>query len=265
MERDMANKLERFYASDKTRKIGIIGGMSAQSTVHYYEQLVNRTQELLGGGLHSPEIMIRSVNFGPIEELQREGEWKMLGEILADKAVSLEEMGADFILIATNTMHKVEPRISRALCHAKVLHIADATAEALRQDGIKKVALLGTSYTMEQDFYKGRLEKAGFQVLVPETQEERDEVNRIIFKELCKGKEYVSPKSKPFYDMVIKRLKARGAEGVILGCTEICDIVDKGPGVYDTTAIHVEAAAQCAVVPDNMTLNRMISTRSFSR
>ncbi|MBQ1446983.1 MAG: amino acid racemase, partial [Solobacterium sp.] len=184
--------------------------------------------------------------FAEIEEMQSAGQWDTAAEVLGDAARKLEACGADYIVICTNTMHKVAPQIQRMIS-VPVIHIADATAEVLKQDGIRRIALLGTRYTMTQDFYKQRLIDQGFEVLIPE-EKDIEPVNRIIFEELCVGE--IKDESRKEYQRIIQDLKDRGAEGVILGCTEIGMLISQEDSVlpvYDTTLIHAQAAAKAAL------------------
>lgn len=223
------------------KTIGLVGGMSWESTVTYYKIINECVKERLGG-LHSAKIMLYSVDFAEIERCQAAGEWDKSAHILSDAAMRLESAGADFIVICTNTMHKVVPQIEENI-HIPVLHIADATADELLRSNIKKTALLGTKYTMTQDFYKSRLIARGIDVIVPD---ERgiETVNRVIYDELCLG--IISEKSRAEYAKIIANLKERGAEAVILGCTEIGMLIrpeDSVLPVFDTTVIHGRAAA----------------------
>lgn len=228
------------------KTIGLIGGMSWESTVTYYQAINEYVRETLGG-LHSAKLLMYSVDFAEIERCQSAGEWEKSGEILADAAKRLESAGADFILICTNTMHKVAPQVQRSL-DIPILHIADAAADALMKSGIRKTALLGTKYTMTQDFYKGRLTEHGIDVVVPNVQE-IEEVNRVIYEELCLG--IISEDSRANLKNIIARLKAEdGAQAVILGCTEIGLLIraeDSALPVFDTTLIHAHAAVQKAI------------------
>ncbi len=228
------------------KTIGLIGGMSWESTVTYYQAINEYVRETLGG-LHSAKLLMYSVDFAEIERCQSAGEWEKSGDILADAAKRLESAGADFILICTNTMHKVAPQVQRSL-DIPILHIADATADALLKSGIRKTALLGTKYTMTQDFYKGRLTEHGIDVAVPNAQE-IEEVNRVIYEELCLG--IISEDSRANLKNIIARLKAEdGAQAVILGCTEIGLLIraeDSALPVFDTTLIHARAAVQKAI------------------
>lgn len=226
------------------KTIGLIGGMSWESTVTYY-QIINETVRDELGGLHSAKILLYSVDFAEIEECQAKGEWERSGEILADAAMRLESAGADFIVICTNTMHKVVSQI-QAKIRIPIVHIADATAEALLQAGITKTALLGTKYTMTQDFYKDRLVQKGISVVIP-NEKEIEKVNDVIYNELCLG--IVSDESREDYIRVIERLKEEGAQAVILGCTEIGLLISQSDSVlpvFDTTQIHAKAAAEKA-------------------
>lgn len=227
------------------KTIGLIGGMSWESTVTYYQIINNTIKEKLGG-LHSAKIIMYSVDFSEIEECQAKGDWDKSAEILGKAAEILENGGADFIVICTNTMHKVAPQIQKRI-KIPILHIADATAEALIKAGIKKVALLGTKYTMTQDFYKERLISNGLSVIIP-NDKDVERVNNIIYNELCLG--IVSNDSRQVYSGIIEQLKSNGAEGVILGCTEIGLLIQQKDSVlpvYDTTKIHAQKAALKAI------------------
>lgn len=227
------------------KTIGLIGGMSWESTVTYY-QLINQTVKQQLGGLHSGKILLYSVDFAEIEEYQSKGEWDKSAEVLAEAAVNLEKAGADFIVICTNTMHKVAPQI-RERISIPVLHIAEATAEALKAKGITKVGLLGTKYTMTQDFYKAKLMEAGLEVVIPDAVGV-ERVNDVIYNELCLGK-ILSESKEAFLDIIFQ-LKEAGAQGVILGCTEIGLLVqqaDTDLPVFDTTQIHAVKAAMTAM------------------
>ncbi len=227
------------------KTIGLIGGMSWESTVTYY-QIINEVVKRELGGLHSAQILLYSVDFAEIEKCQADGDWDRSAEILSAAAQNLEKAGADFILICTNTMHKVAPQIQQSV-RVPILHIAEATAEQLRLRGISRVALLGTKYTMTQDFYKQKLVDAGIDVIVPDAQD-IEMVNDVIYHELCLG--VISQSSKENYLRVIDELAKRGAQGVILGCTEIGLLVqqaDTALPVFDTTLIHAEKAAMLAI------------------
>ena len=227
------------------KTIGLIGGMSWESTITYYQILNEKVKEELGG-FHSAKILLYSVDFSEIEKCQADGDWDKSAEILADAAHNLEKAGADYILICTNTMHKVAPQI-QARISVPIIHIAEATAEKLKQQGITKVALLGTKYTMTQDFYKEKLVEAGIEVLIPDTAD-IETVNNVIYNELCLGT--ISEQSKQKYLRIIDGLSQKGAEGVILGCTEIGLLIqqkDTSLPVFDTTLIHAERAAELAL------------------
>ena len=229
--------------------IGLLGGMSWESTVSYYQAL-NRGVRAQLGGLHSARVLLNSVDFAGIERLQHAGDWPATARLLAAEARKLQDGGADFLLIGTNTMHKVAPEIEAAI-DIPLLHIADATAAKLRADGITRVGLLGTRFTMEQDFYKGHLqERFGLAVLVPD-EAGRERVHRIIYDELCLGE--IRESSRAEYLAIIEGLAAAGAEAVILGCTEIALLVGDARAavpLYDTTAIHAEAAVALALAAD---------------
>lgn len=229
--------------------IGLLGGMSWESTVSYYQAL-NRGVRAQLGGLHSARVLLNSVDFAGIERLQHAGDWPATARLLAAEARKLQDGGADFLLIGTNTMHKVAPEIEAAI-DIPLLHIADATSAKLRADGITRVGLLGTRFTMEQDFYKGRLqERFGLAVLVPD-EAGRERVHRIIYDELCLGE--IRESSRAEYLAIIEGLAAAGAEAVILGCTEIALLVGDARAavpLYDTTAIHAEAAVALALASD---------------
>ena len=227
------------------KTIGLIGGMSWQSTITYY-QIVNEVIAAQLGGFHSCKCILYSVDFQEIEECQARGEWERSGELLGAAALSLEKAGADFIVICTNTMHKVIDIIQSNIT-IPILHIAEATAEVLVNQGIKKVALLGTKYTMQQDFYKSKLLEAGLEVLIPET-EDIEQINTTIYQELCLG--IINQKSKEEFIRIIQSLKETGAEGIILGCTEIGLLVeqkDVAIPLFDTTIIHATKAALLSI------------------
>lgn len=227
------------------KTIGLIGGMSWESTVTYY-RLINEYVKSRLGGLHSAKILMYSVDFAEIEECQASGDWDKSAAILGSAAQSLQKAGADFIVICTNTMHKVVPAIEKRI-DIPIIHIADATADVLLNADIKKAALLGTKYTMLQDFYKERLEKRGITVLIPNG-DDVETINRVIYDELCRG--IVSPTSREEYARIIGELKRLGAQGVILGCTEIGMLIDEKCSplpVFDTTVIHAEKAANVSL------------------
>ena len=227
------------------KTIGLIGGMSWESTVTYYQLINDYVKDRLGG-LHSAKLLLYSVDFEEIERWQASGDWDKSAQRLTEIAKKLEGAGADFIVICTNTMHKVAPQMEKELS-IPILHIADATADALLEAGIRTVGLLGTKYTMTQDFYKKKLTDAGIEVLIPE-QPDIETVNNVIFKELCRG--VVSENSKQQYLAIIDKLAAEGAQGVILGCTEIGMMIsreDTQLPVFDTTRIHAEKAAYLSI------------------
>ncbi|MFZ5636049.1 MAG: aspartate/glutamate racemase family protein [Pseudomonadota bacterium] len=227
------------------KTLGLIGGMSWESTLPYYRIVNERVRERLGG-LHSARLVLHSVDFAEIEALQRADDWVAAGAILADAARGLRAAGADAIVVCTNTMHLVAPAIEVA-ANVPLLHIADATAARIRAAGLDRVALLGTRFTMERDFYRARIEAAGIAVLVPDAAG-RDVVHRVIYEELCLGR--VHDASRDAYRAIIADLVARGAQGAILGCTEIGLLVgaeDAEVPLFDTARIHAEAAADWAM------------------
>ena len=227
------------------KTIGLIGGMSWESTVTYYE-ILNRETAAKLGGFHISKILMYNVDFAELEHNMSEGNWTANAVILADAAKRLEKAGADFIVIATNTMHKLVPDIEREIS-IPILHIADATASAIKRDGRRKVGLLGTKFTMTQDFIKDRLKDAGLEVIIPDEQD-IELVNDVIFNELCLGK--VMDASRAEYQRIISHMKDRGAEGVILGCTEIGMLIGEKDSVlptYDTTIIHAKTAVEKAL------------------
>jgi len=228
------------------KTIGLLGGMSWESTVPYY-QTINRTVAEQLGGLHSAKVLLYSVDFAEVEELQHAGRWDKAGALLADAASRLEGAGADLLVICTNTMHKVAPAIE-AKVRIPLLHIADPTAAAIRAAGHTTVGLLGTRFTMEQDFYKARLEKQhGLRVLVP-GEASRADVHRIIYDELCQG--VIRAESREIYQRIAGELLEAGAQCVILGCTEIGLLLKDGDvpaPLFDTTALHAGAAALAAL------------------
>ena len=220
--------------------------MSWESTAHYYQDINELVKRRLGG-LHSAKIVLYSVDFHDIEQLQKIGNWDEAGASLAKAAQSLEAAGADFLILCTNTMHKVAPAIANAV-GIPLLHIADPTAEAVKSAGMRTIGLLGTRFTMEQDFYRGRLESQhGLHVIVPD-ETDREVVHNIIYNELCLGQ--VKESSREAYREIIGRLIARGAEGIILGCTEIAMLIspdDVPIPVFDTTSIHASSAVEFAL------------------
>ncbi len=227
------------------KTIGLLGGMSWESTVLYY-RLINEGVKAKLGGLHSAKIAMVSVNFHEIEQLQHQGNWDEAGNRLATAAQQIQAAGADFLLICTNTMHKVADQIQQTI-DIPLLHLADATASRIVSRGISTVGLLGTRFTMEQDFYRGRLEQHGLTVVTP-SPTQMDDVHRIIYDELCLGKVYELSRQK--YLEVIDDMQAHGAEAVIEGCTEITLLVKQSHTsvpLFDTTAIHAEEAVALAL------------------
>ncbi|EPD50335.1 aspartate racemase [Paenisporosarcina sp. HGH0030] len=227
------------------KTIGLIGGMSWESSAKYY-QLINQEVKKQLGGLHSAKCIMYSVDFAEIQRYQAEDEWEKAGHVLGDVALSLEKAGADFIIICTNTMHKVIAYIEEKIS-IPILHIADATANQILKSDVRTIGLLGTKYTMEQDFYKSRIESNGIKVLVP-NQEDREVINRVIFEELCLGN--IQQSSREYYQKVIKSLIDDGAEGIILGCTEIGLLIrpeDAEVPLFDTTVIHALEAVKLAL------------------
>lgn len=228
------------------KTLGIIGGMSPESTALYY-QLINREVTRRLGGNHSAKIVLYSVDFEQIVQLQKSGDWDAAGEILADAARVLQSAGADVLLLATNTMHKIAPAIESA-ADVPLLHVVDATASAIKVQGLQTVGLLGTTFTMSDGFYTDRMAAQGVQTIVP-AEPEQAQINRIIFEQLCLGR--VEPESVQYFQRVIADLKERGVQGVILGCTEICLAVDETETplpVFDSTTIHALAAVDAAGV-----------------
>lgn len=239
---NLAQNVEKHLSKNscKQRTLGIIGGMSWESTESYY-RLINEGIKARLGNLHSADLLIHSVDFAPIEALQAQGAWDEMGKVLANSGKRLQAAGAQGLLIATNTMHKVVDDV-QAATNLPIIHIADVTAAAIKQQGLTKVALLGTQFTMTEDFYKQRLIDAGLQVLIPETGA-RAEVHRIIYEELCQGQ--LLDSSRQYYQQVTENLADKGAKGVILGCTEIGLLIQQADSpipVFDTTAIHAAAA-----------------------
>ncbi|CNH78650.1 putative aspartate/glutamate racemase [Yersinia frederiksenii] len=226
--------------------LGLIGGMSWESTIPYYRMINQHVKEQLGG-LHSAKIILYSVDFHEIEQLQAKGDWQTAAQVLSNAAVSLKRAGADIIVVCTNTMHKVADDIEAA-CGLPLLHIADATAAQIKRQGLSKIGLLGTRYTMEQDFYRGRLtQQHSIDVITPDSAD-REIVNRIIYEELCLGT--INDTSRQEYRRIMGKLEEQGAQGIIFGCTEITLLVnaqDAHVPVFDTTAIHANAAAEYAL------------------
>ncbi|WHY96879.1 aspartate/glutamate racemase family protein [Peribacillus simplex] len=227
------------------KTIGLIGGMSWESSSEYY-RIINEEVKAKLGGLHSAKCILYSVDFEEIERYQSDGDWESSGELLADAALSLEKAGAEMILICTNTMHKVVGYIEEKVS-LPILHIADSTAKQIQKSKISTVGLLGTKYTMEQDFYKTRIESNGIKVLIP-NDEDRKVINKVIYEELCLGE--IQQSSRDHYKKVIKGLVDEGAEGIILGCTEIGLLVkpeDSEVPLFDTAAIHAIEAVNMAL------------------
>jgi aspartate racemase len=228
------------------KTIGLIGGMSWESTLEYY-RLINEGIKTRLGGYHSAKCLLYSVDFAEIEAMQRAGEWPQMALALSDVAQRLERGGADFLLLCTNTMHKVADEMQAAV-HIPLLHIADAAGEAIRAAGMQRVGLLGTRFTMEQDFYVGRLQrKHGLDVLVPAA-DDRELIHRVIFDELVLGK--IEAASRARYSAIIAELIAQGAQGIILGCTEIGLLVkpeDSAVPLFDTTRLHAEMAVAASL------------------
>ncbi len=229
------------------KTIGLLGGMSWESTESYYRLINERVKQNLGG-LHSAKVILHSVDFAEIEKLQHQGEWDKTAEILKSAAQGIEKAGADFILICTNTMHLVAPQVQASI-NIPLLHIADATAEEIVNEDIQKIGLLGTGFTMEQDFYKGRLvDEYGLEVFIPE-EHDRKIVHQIIYDELCLG--HVVDSSRNEYLRIIDDLLEKGAEGIILGCTEIALLVKPehtDARLFDTTRIHAQKAVEKALL-----------------
>ena len=228
------------------KTIGLIGGMSWESSAVYYNLINRKVKESLGA-LHSCKSILLTVDFAEIEKLQHLGEWDTLDKMMADAAMQLEIAGADLIVLCTNTMHLCTPAILKSIS-VPFLHIAEATAMAITEKKLTKVALLGTKFTMEKDFYKALLtEKFGIEVIIPDD-DDRDEIHRIIYKELVQGK--IIDESREIYKVIIGELEKRGAQGVILGCTEIPLLIsskDVNIAVFDTTTIHAEKAVEWAL------------------
>lgn len=231
------------------KTIGLIGGMSWESTVPYY-RMINETVKARLGGLHSAKVILFSVDFHEIERLQHAADWDGAGRLLAQAAKSLELAGADFLVLCTNTMHKVAPAIEEAVA-IPLFHIADPTAQEIKQAGLERIGLLGTRFTMEQAFYKDRLtSRHGLQVLTPPAAD-RDIVHRIIYEELCLGQ--IVDASRQQYRRIMADLVAQGAQAIILGCTEISLLVaaeDASVPLFDTTGLHARKAAEWALMPD---------------
>ncbi|BBM46988.1 aspartate racemase [Leptotrichia wadei] len=223
------------------KTIGLIGGMSWESTVTYYK-IINETVKEKLGGLHSAKCMLYSIDFQEIEECQANGNWEKSGEILGEAANNLEKAGADFIVICTNTMHKVINQIKEKIS-IPILHIAEMTAEKILEKGLKNIALLGTKYTMEQDFYKSKLIEKEINVIIPD-KNDIEIINKVIYDELCLGT--INSNSKKKFLEIVDKLRSKGAEGIILGCTEIGLLIkneDTDVPLFDTAVIHAEEAA----------------------
>jgi aspartate racemase len=229
------------------KTIGLIGGMSWESSIEYY-RIINETVRARLGGLHSAKSIMYSVDFAEIETLQQQGKWDEATDLMIDAAQRVERGGADFVIICTNTMHKMADEVQNHI-QIPLLHIADATAEKIKARGLKRIGLLGTKFTMEEDFYRGRLtEKQGLEVIIP-TERERDIVHRVIFDELCLGE--IREPSKEQYVRIMDHLVRDGAEGIILGCTEISLLIqeeDSQIPLFDTTKIHAMAAVEYALL-----------------
>ena len=227
------------------KTIGLIGGMSWESTVTYYKIINEIIKEQLGG-LHSAKCILYSVDFQEIEECQANGNWEKSGEILGEAANNLEKAGADFIVICTNTMHKVVNQIKEKIS-IPILHIAEMTAEKILEKGLKNIALLGTKYTMEQDFYKSKLIEKGINVIIPD-KNDIEIINKVIYDELCLG--IINSNSKKKFLEIVDKLRSKGAEGIILGCTEIGLLIkneDTDVPLFDTAIIHAEQAAMYSI------------------
>ena len=227
------------------KTIGLMGGMSWESTVTYYK-IINETVKEKLGGLHSAKCVLYSVDFQEIEECQASGNWEKSGEILGEAAYNLEKAGADFIVICTNTMHKVVNQIKEKIS-IPILHIAEMTAEKILEKGLKNTALLGTKYTMEQDFYKSKLIEKGINVIIPD-KNDIETINEVIYDELCLGT--INFNSKKKFLEIVDKLRSKGAEGIILGCTEIGLLIkneDTDVPLFDTAIIHAEQAAMYSI------------------
>lgn len=232
------------------KTIGLLGGMSWESTALYYQQINQAVQQHLGG-LHSAKIIMVSVDFAQVSQLQKQGLWQQAGQDLAQQALHLQQAGADCIVLCTNTMHKVAAEII-AVIDIPFIHIADATAQVIMAEEIVKVGLLGTAFTMQQDFYTGRLKQQGIEVVLPDLAAQ-EIVHQVIFDELCKGQ--IRAESKRRYIEIVEALIDQGAQGIILGCTEICMLigdVEFSVPLFDTTIIHSQAAVSFALSEVNM-------------
>ena len=232
--------------SKSMKTIGLIGGMSWESSQEYY-RIINETVEETMGGLHSAKSLMYSFDFEEIEKLQHQGDWNKLTELMIEAAKDLEKGGADFVIICTNTMHKMADQVQKNI-QIPLLHIADATAEKIKEKGVNKIGLLGTKFTMEEDFYKCKLiDKYEIEVIIP-NEEERQIVHEVIYNELCLGK--INQSSKKRFKKIIQTLISNGAEGIILGCTEIPLLIkqeDVEVPLFDTTTIHAKSAVENAL------------------
>lgn len=226
--------------------IGLIGGMSWESSLEYY-RIINETVKEKLGGFHSAKCLMYSVDFEEVEKLQRQGKWEEATALMIDAAQRVKRGGADFVVICTNTMHKMAEEVQSSI-NIPLLHLADVTAERIKAQRLKKVGLLGTKFTMEEDFYKGRLiKKHGLEIIIPDD-EEREVINNILYNELCMGE--IKKISKDKFKKIIDNLVLKGAEGIILGCTEIPLLIDKEDyeiPLFDTTRIHAEEAVEYAL------------------
>lgn len=230
------------------RTIGLLGGMSWESTALYYQQINQAVQQHFGG-LHSAKIIMVSVDFAQVSQLQKQGLWQQAGQYLAEQALNLQRAGAECIVLCTNTMHKVAAEIIAAI-DIPFIHIADATATDILAQGIDKVGLLGTAFTMQQDFYTGRLKQQGIELVLPDLSAQ-EIVHQVIFDELCKGQ--IKAESKQRYIEIVEALIQQGAQGIILGCTEICMLigdVEFSVPLFDTTTIHSQAAVSFALTAE---------------
>ena len=239
------NAWQPLYGRLLMKTIGLIGGLSWESSKEYY-RIINESVNQKVGGLHSAKCIVYSLDFGEAMETKNSKGWNQLVEVLIDTARKLETAGADFVLICTNTMHKFVPEIQRAI-RVPILHIADTAAKRVLEKRLRRVGLLGTRMTMEEDFYKERMKKFGIDVIVPE-KEEMDFIDSVIFKELCIGK--INASSREKFMEIIERLAENGAEGIILGCTEIPLLIrqeDVSVPIFDTTSIHAESAVEFAL------------------
>lgn len=237
----------------RMKTIGLIGGTSFESTITYYDQINRRVNRLLGGS-HSAKCILYSVDFEEIESRIHQGNWEMIADILTEAAVTLENAGVDVIILCTNTLHRVIPSVEERI-HVPVLHIAEATADRIVEQGIKKVGLLGTAATMTLAFYKERLNKRGIEVVIP-SEADIEIVDKVIFDELCHGQ--IKPESKREYLRIINELQKQGAKGVILGCTEIDLLIqqeDVSIPVFDTTEIHVDEVVDWALKDEESTIH----------